>query len=98
MYSYQQFTPGNKSLSGKIITYVAQGKDGCVCVPEKYEKFIRQPNATNISNYQRVSNILKTKYSGNTQFGNVERPVVVNYLGRTAGQPGGSGAPPKNRF
>jgi len=101
MYSYRQFTPGNKSNSNRIIKYVAQGKEGCVCEPEKYDKFLRQPNSTNISNNQRIANILKNNSNGgSTQFGSyyLEQPVIINYLGRTAGQPGGSGSPPKNRF
>jgi hypothetical protein len=105
MYSYRQFTPGNKSNSSRLINYAAlynaQGKEQtCVCVPDKYDKFIRQSNDTNISNNQRVANILKSKVGGSTQFGSyyLEQPVIINYLGRTAGQPGGSGSPPKNRF
>ena len=55
----------------------------------------------NISNAQRVSNILinYTSY-GQTQYANASLGNVrhVNYLGKTEGQKGGSGAPPKNRL
>ena len=37
---------------------------------------------------------------GTTQFGNfyLGKPLSLNYLGRSQGQPGGSGSPPKNKF
>jgi hypothetical protein len=105
MYSYRQFTPGNKSNSSRMINYAAlysaQGKEEtCFCVPEKYDKFIRQSNSCNISNNQRIAQKIKSSLGGSTQFGNsyLGEPTVINYLGRTAGQPGGGGSPPKNKF
>ena len=105
MYSYRQFTPGNKSNSSRMINYAAlysaQGKEAtCVCIPDKYDKFIRESNSSNISNNQRVANILKSSVGGSTQFGSyyLDQPVVINYLGRSEGQPGGGGSPPKNKF
>lgn len=60
---------------------------------------------------QRISQILKLdgssqqiqrigRMGGTTQFGNfyLGQPLLLNYLGRTEGQPGGSGIPPRNRF
>ena len=40
------------------------------------------------------------RVGGTTQFGNfyLGQPLSLNYLGRTEGQPGGSGIPPRNRF
>jgi len=40
------------------------------------------------------------RYGGITQFGNfyLGKPLLINYLGRTEGQPGGSGSPPRNSF
>ena len=37
---------------------------------------------------------------GQIQFGNfyLVKPLQLNYLGRMEGQPGGGGAPPKNKF
>jgi hypothetical protein len=81
--------------------YSAQGKEAtCVCIPDKYDKFIRESNSSNISNNQRVANILKSSVGGSTQFGSyyLDQPVVINYLGRSEGQPGGGGSPPKNKF
>jgi hypothetical protein len=43
---------------------------------------------------------IKSTVGGNVQYGNyyLGKPVQINYLGRTEGQPGGSGAPPRNKF
>ena len=49
----------------------------------------------------RYANIINTNGLGsNLQFGNdyTNRTVLVTYLGTTEGQPGGSGAPPRNKF
>jgi hypothetical protein len=44
--------------------------------------------------------VINSTVGGSTQFGNyyLGEPVVFNYLGRVEGQPGGSGAPLRNRF
>jgi hypothetical protein len=57
--------------------------------------------STNKSRSQILSNLLTNyTYYGKVQFVNssLGTPLYVNYLGRTQGQPGGSGAPPKNRL
>jgi len=37
---------------------------------------------------------------GTTRFGNfyLGQPLTINFLGRTPGQPGGGGSPPRNKF
>jgi hypothetical protein len=68
-------------------------------------------NYANISNKMRISQRLILsgssqqvqivgRYGGVTQFGNfyLGKPLALNYLGRTEGQPGGSGTPPRNSF
>ena len=68
-------------------------------------------NYANISNKMRISQRLILggssqqvqiigRYGGITQFGNfyLGKPLSINYLGRTEGQPGGSGSPPRNSF
>ena len=58
-------------------------------------------NNKNESTAMRYANIINRNGLGtNTQFGNdyTNRSVLVTYLGTTEGQPGGSGAPPRNRF
>jgi len=91
--------------TGRLINYVAlysaQGKEAtCFCIPDKYDKFIRQSNSSNISNNQRIAQRINSSVGGSTQFGSyyLGQPVVINYLGRTEGQPGGGGSPPKNKF
>lgn len=50
-------------------------------------------------NSQQIS-VIPRFNTGNTQFGNfyLGQPLQINYLGRHEGMPGGSGAPPKNKF
>lgn len=58
-------------------------------------------NNTNQSTAMRFANTIKTNGSGKgTQFGNdyTNRRSLVTYLGKTEGQPGGSGAPLRNKF
>ena len=108
MYSYRQFTPGNKSKCGKLITYAGvinanPNLKSCTYTSDiiiNKDKFTSQPSTPNISNIQRVSQIINNSIGGSTQFGNyyLGKPVVFNYLGRVEGQPGGSGTPLRNKF
>jgi hypothetical protein len=105
MYSYKQFTPGRKSNSSKLIKYNALlnaylKKTGCNCYQEEYKKNTSNTTSSNISNSQRIAQVINSSVGGSTQFGNyyLGEPVVFNYLGRVEGQPGGSGAPIRNRF
>jgi len=115
MASNQQFTPGKKSNSLKIINYIAlynatfaARKDLkpliCACVEDKFNKNISFSGSDSpsirLSNNMRVSQIVNFYRGGKTQYGNfyLGKPLIINYLGRTQGMPGGSGAPPKNTF
>jgi hypothetical protein len=103
MYSYKQFTPGKKSNARKIINYLSLTRDNskiCQCITEEYKKNTSNTIVSNISNSQRISQVINSSIGGSTQFGNyyLGEPVVFNYLGRVEGQPGGSGAPIRNRF
>jgi hypothetical protein len=104
MYSYKQFTPGRKSNSSKLVKYNtlidAYLKRGCNCYQEEYKKNTSNTTVSNISNSQRIAQVINSSVGGSTQFGNyyLGEPVVFNYLGRVEGQPGGSGAPIRNRF
>lgn len=112
MYSSQLFTPGRKSNARKMINYTAEYNRKlyqentnttsfipCNCIGEYYNKNIvssnnpSQPTPYNL----QVSYICRTQYGGTTQFGN-GGAVVLNYLGKMEGMPGGSGAPPRNQF
>lgn len=102
--SHQSFTPGKKSQAKQIIKYLSLSPINqnavCECYKEEQKKFSSQVIAPNITKAQRISQLLKISVGGNTHFGNyyLGEPVVFNYLGRMAGQPGGSGAPLRNRF
>jgi hypothetical protein len=101
MYSYRQFTPGSKSKCGKLITYAGVNNlDIKPCTYINSEVIKKSFITHNISNSQRISQVINSSVGGSTQFGNfyLGEPVVFNYLGRVQGQPGGSGAPLRNRF
>jgi hypothetical protein len=74
----------------------------CVCLETKTDKFVvgSDSPSTRMSNQYWVSILCRTPLGGSTQFGSgyLGQPVNVNYLGRGEGQPGGSGAPPRNKF
>jgi len=83
----------NRSLAKKIY---------CQCIQNKYNKAVPQSNATypNLSQQQRIAQTLNAGTGGSTQYGNfyLGQPLTINYLGRTEGQPGGGGMPPKNKY
>jgi hypothetical protein len=72
------------------------------CIKNKCIKF--NPNLTlkkpHIPYNLIVSQKIQTKLGGSINYGNfyLGNPLSINYLGRTEGQPGGSGAPPKNKY
>ena len=72
------------------------------CVPHIYNKNIPLTDSPSIriSYNTRISQLVNIYKGGKTQFGNfyLGEPLQLNYLGRTEGMPGGSGAPPKNYF
>jgi hypothetical protein len=93
MYSYSHFAPGGKQKCGRLITYNCDNNN-----IKKNSSF--QQVSNNLSNKQRQSQIITSSVGGRVQFGNyyLGQPVVANYLGNYEGQPGGSGAPVRNRF
>jgi hypothetical protein len=111
MYSYQKFTPGSNTNTSRIITYVAEynavyGTEGqinsCLCIPNKYDKNTpgSDSSSAKVSYATRIAQVIRTSKGGTSQYGNfyLGQPLDVNYLGRIQGMPGGSGAPPINRF
>jgi hypothetical protein len=77
----------------------------CACKDNenfKYNKNISSnPDVMDqISYNQRISQLININKGGITRFGAfyLEEPILVNSFGRVAGMPGGSGAPPKNKF
>jgi hypothetical protein len=110
MYSYRHFKPGTRKNTGRMIQYVAEynnySVDGkintCYCIPDKYDKNTPGSDSPSIkvSNAMRLSQLIQSSKGGKTFYGNfyLNQPLDVNYLGKTAGMPGGSGMPPLNRF
>ena len=103
MHSYNHFRPGGRSNTSRIIQVANQNAiDGkintCYCIPDKYDKNTPGTfdSSVNTSNYVRISEILRSTKGGKIQF--VGGPSTLNYLGKREGMPGGSGAPPLNRF
>jgi hypothetical protein len=85
MTSYQQFTPGKKSNSRKIIQYIAEFNAAyaanpnvqplnCACVQDKYDKNLSYAGSDSpsvrIPNKMRVAKIVNTLKGGRTQYGN----------------------------
>lgn len=85
MTSYQQFTPGKKSNTRKIIQYIAQYNAAyaaradvkplnCVCIQDKSDKNLSYAGSDSpsirISNNMRVSKIVNFYKGGKTQYGN----------------------------
>jgi len=110
MYSQRQFTPGNKSNANRIINYIVEynaihpnsANTQCVCNGNIYNKNIvgSQSSSQRITYKQYISYLSRTNLGGSTQYGNfyLGEPLNINYLGRNAGMPGGSGSPPVNKF
>ena len=61
---------------------------------------VRKANRLCLSGKSQQPNIVSRLHSGNTHFGNfyLGQPLILNYLGRNAGMPGGSGSPPTNKY
>lgn len=109
MYSQRQFTPGGRTNSSRMITYVAEynnifpnAKIPCLCINNKYNKTVLGSDSpsVNVSYNEKISQIIRFSKGGKTQYGNfyLGQPLQLNYLGRSEGMPGGSGMPPVNKF
>jgi hypothetical protein len=82
-----RYTVSYNSSSACIIKQAFYGNYNARCAP----KIIIVDNTQ--TTIQRISQQLQlTSQRGRTMF----VPVVVNYLGRSEGQSGGSGTPPRN--
>ena len=70
----------------------------CNCVQNKVLSIKQGYLDPNVSDAQRISQIIRTSVGGRTTFGNVNGPLQVNELGGYAGQSGGMPRPPRNKF
>ena len=111
MSSRTKFSPGSKSSAMKMIQYNAENNAHrknatpdqvtCNCIKGgDYHKYASNTAFSNTSYKLRFAHQIKTSLGGSTQYGSyyLGQPVVINYLGRVEGQPGGGGQPPKNNF
>jgi hypothetical protein len=111
MYSYKGFKPGSvNSQNSRIINYIAQlnasnsnnNTPTCLCNFNKYDKNTPGSDSysAKVSYATRITQLVNLNKGGSIQYGNfyLGEPLNVNYLGRMAGMPGGSGMPPLNRF
>ena len=89
------------SNTKKIINAILMGKnkDTCFCpVPIIVPKFKTAENNPNQTTAQRISHDLQYSLGGKISFGILGKPIVLNYLGGRAGQPGGITMPIRNKF
>ncbi len=111
MYSYRHFRPGGISSDPRMIYYVYEysllyGDEGriqtCYCIPNKYDKNTpgSDSSSTKTSYATKIAGIIQQTKGGKSQYGNfyLGQQLKINYLGKMEGMPGGSGAPPINRF
>jgi hypothetical protein len=109
VYSPIKFTRGGKSITSRMISYIAlynelyPGKaTNCYCFAGKFDKNtpVSDSPSQKASYAQRIAYVIRNAKGGNVQYGNfyLGQPLNVNYLGRVEGMPGGSGMPPLNRF
>ena len=106
--SQTKFIPGRKTSCFKVIKYTADYNNlfpnsnqiNCLLTKATYNKGVNSSDSSSarLTNNQRISQLVNYSRGGKTQYGNfyLGQPLNVNYLGRTEGMPGGSGAPPSN--
>jgi hypothetical protein len=70
----------------------------CNCLQNKVLSIKQGYLDPNISDAQRISQILQTNMGGRTTFGNSNSPLLINSLGGIEGQSGGLPRPPRNKF
>ena len=87
------------SNTRQIINSLLLGRDTCVCIDHpivpKFKTALNDPRQTTV---QRVSHELQYSLGGKISFGILGNPIVLNYLGESAGQPGGINMPLRNKF
>lgn len=103
MPTYKHFLPGSLGPRTRtLIKYAHITDKSCICNTDddnKVKKDATDNNAWNVSNMQRISNMIQTNGNkGTVQFGTqyLGHQPIVNYLGYVQGQPGGSKRPPRN--
>ena len=70
----------------------------CNCVQNKVLSIKQGYLDPNISEAQRISQILQSSVGGRISFGNSNNASLINNLGGIEGQSGGLPRPPRNKF
>jgi hypothetical protein len=70
----------------------------CQCLPFRSNPIKQGYNDPSQTENNRIASILTGSLGGKTTFGNINKPVTINYLGGWEGQPGGSPRPLRNKF
>ena len=70
----------------------------CGCIQQKANLIKQGWNDPSQTQNTRASQILTGTFGGKTTYGNMNKPVIVNYLGGWQGQPGGLPRPLRNKF
>ncbi len=70
----------------------------CGCLPQQANKTKQGWNNPMQTENTRMSRILTGTLGGKITYGNLNKPVKINYLGSWEGQPGGSKRPLRNKF
>lgn len=100
MSTSKYFIPG-ASMTNKPYKIGGYLNDSCVCYYNNIvKKGIYSNIYPNISNRQRVANIISRRLGNRVIFGNIPYGGNnnLNYLGRKEGQLGGGGRPIRNQF
>jgi hypothetical protein len=98
------FYPGNRANIKKLFnSHFTNSICNCSQINglNQNKNFVSQTNSTNISNFQKQSQVIQASFGGKIQFGNsylCQNKTNINYLGRLEGQNGGSGSAIKNNF
>lgn len=107
MEHYRRPKPGQRCSFKKILFYNQHISSQGNILPCQYtenltdDRFSFNTNYGNISKNMRISQLVNIpSLGGKIHYGNfyLNQPIELNYLGRTQGQPGGSGAPLRNSF
>jgi hypothetical protein len=112
-YNNNRFTPGNKGNLRLLINNafirqyyqpfnaddVTQGPlCGCIRIPQQFNPIKQGWNDPSQTENNRISQILTGTLGGRITYGNLYKPVTINYLGGWEGQPGGLPKPLRNKF
>jgi hypothetical protein len=70
----------------------------CNCIQQKANNIKQGWNDPSQTENSRISKSITTTLGGRIMYGNLYKPVPLNFLGGWEGQPGGSPRPLRNKF